>query len=539
MTGATLMACLLSVQWLLASVGCVVVGVLAWLLLNGAARVWPALRTRRAVWLAAQAVVAAAALLPFLPRDVHLAAPIALAATPAALPSDTFSPAAGTHASPGAEARSITSAAPQTRAAAPSAAPAPAPASASRAGLALPLMAGLWALAYVAGLARAIVKQLRARRLWRGLIAVADRLPPSALQNHPAFSPAQRREIASRGLTVMRTEAATCPMLIGVTHPILLLPAHLDTLTIEQQQMIIAHELHHWRVRDPLCLAIAALLQTVFWFNPTLRWMAQQMTWALELQCDQQVLAGRPQHQRKQYAASLLQPWTTPMGVAAFNGATITARIRHMQQGSLPTLSSIAAGATAIALTALLAASVVLQPALAFSVPMPMPTPTPATAQETPPAPASETWRAPLDKVRVTSFFGVRRSVSRTPHRGIDFGAAKGTPVHATASGTVIAAGPINENDGKYGNTVIIDHGAQRSLYAHLDSVDVRPGQRVQAGQTIGAVGETGLATGPHLHLEVRQNGQNIDPAPMFANLDAHATARALKVRRQQLPPKG
>jgi murein DD-endopeptidase MepM/ murein hydrolase activator NlpD len=126
------------------------------------------------------------------------------------------------------------------------------------------------------------------------------------------------------------------------------------------------------------------------------------------------------------------------------------------------------------------------------------------------------------------------RSVLPTPHKGLDFAAKTGTPVHATASGTVIAAGPIAENDGRYGNVVIIDHGGKQSLYAHLSSVNVKPGQQLQAGQRIGAAGATGFATGPHLHLEVRENGHLIDPAPMFNNLDANATPRALRIRRQQ-----
>jgi murein DD-endopeptidase MepM/ murein hydrolase activator NlpD len=111
--------------------------------------------------------------------------------------------------------------------------------------------------------------------------------------------------------------------------------------------------------------------------------------------------------------------------------------------------------------------------------------------------------------------------------------------VHAVAGGTIISAGHLAENDGRYGNAVIIDHGAQRSLYAHLNSVNVKAGQQVQAGQLIGAVGQTGFATGPHLHLEMRKNGQIVDPAPMFADLDAYATPRALKVRRQQQASKG
>jgi murein DD-endopeptidase MepM/ murein hydrolase activator NlpD len=590
---------LLAPKWLMACIGCVAAGLLAWLLLNGAARIWPALRTRRAVWLAAQSVVLAVALLPFLPH-IQPSAPAAplLATTPwqataadsataakshsmlaadAANTAEGYSaPAANAdatntaegHNAPAANADAANtaeghnahatnadaantaaahsgvtvavSAAPQTQTPATPATPV---------SHVLSLLAALWLPVYAIGLAWAIARQLRARRLWRGLLASAHRLSADELQAHNAFTDDQRRHITQRGLTLMRTDAAISPMLIGVLHPILLLPAHLDALTREQQQMIIAHELHHWRARDPLCLTLASYLQTLFWFNPTLRWMSRQMEWALELSCDQHVLAKRPQHQRKQYAASLLQQWSamTPAGVAAFGGATITARIRHMQQDSLPPLSATAAWLIATAFLAIIATGAVMQPALAYSIPAPAaPTQTPpATTTETPappaeaPAPATpEAWRMPLDKIRVTSFFGTLRSVLPTPHRGIDFGAAKGTPVHASSSGTVIAAGAIAENNGRYGNTVIIEHGAQHVLYAHLNSVAVKPGQHIRAGQLIGAVGETGFATGPHLHLEIRQNGHLIDPATMLAGLDQHATPHALKMRRQQLAAK-
>lgn len=526
---------LMAAKWLLACAGNVAVGLAAWLLLQGATRLWPALRTRRGVWLAAQGVVAAAALLPFLPHPAQTSFTLA----PAAIAMADVAPsslASRPNAAPTANASTLVAAATSTEEA-PSE-PAPSGEAPSAIARAVPLMAAAWLLIYAAGLAWAGTRQWQARRLWRKLLASAQCLSPAELQSHGAFTAAQLREITQRKLTVLRTDVPISPMLHGVRRPRLLLPAHLDTLSTAQQQMIIAHELHHWRVRDPLCLAIAATLRTVFWFNPTLRWMAKQMAWALELSCDQHVLAGRPQYQRKQYAAALLQQWTmTPIGVAAFNGATIAARIRHMQKDSLPALSTAAAWLTGGALTALLVVGAMLQPALAFSVP---PTASSApTVTATPAATSAEPWRAPLDRVRVTSFYGVMRSVLPTPHKGIDFAATKGTPVHAVAGGTIISAGHLAENDGRYGNAVIIDHGAQRSLYAHLNSVNVKAGQQVQAGQLIGAVGQTGFATGPHLHLEMRQNGQIADPAPMFANLDAYATPRALKVRRQQQASKG
>lgn len=87
---------------------------------------------------------------------------------------------------------------------------------------------------------------------------------------------------------------------------------------------------------------------------------------------------------------------------------------------------------------------------------------------------------------------------------GIDLGGARGTPIHAAANGTVIVARGGGWNGG-YGNYVVIvhDNGSQ-TLYSHMRSVAVSPGQSVLAGQIIGYVGSTGLSTGPHLHFEVR-----------------------------------
>jgi murein DD-endopeptidase MepM/ murein hydrolase activator NlpD len=354
---------------------------------------------------------------------------------------------------------------------------------------------------------------------------------------HGAFSATQLADIARHRLTVMETSAAISPMLVGVRRPLLLLPRHLRDFSAAQQQMIIAHELHHWRARDPLCLGMSTVLQTIFWFNPSLRWMHARMEWALELSCDQQVLAGRPQQQRKQYAQALLLQWKAqtaamPSAGVAFggiDGATAAARIRHLQQTALPALNRAVVCGVSASMAALLAAGFLLQPVLAVQPDQP------AAVAGIDGPPADTAWRYPLETMRVSGFFGVMRDVSATPHQGIDIAAPKGTPVHASAAGTVIAAGPLIENDGRYGTAVIIDHGAQRSLYAHLNSVAVKIGARVEAGQPIGAVGESGFATGPHLHFEIRQGERAIDPATRLSNLDAHATARALKTRRQQL----
>jgi murein DD-endopeptidase MepM/ murein hydrolase activator NlpD len=94
-------------------------------------------------------------------------------------------------------------------------------------------------------------------------------------------------------------------------------------------------------------------------------------------------------------------------------------------------------------------------------------------------------------------------------HTGIDIGASYDSPVWAAAAGSVVVAGPVSG----YGNAIVIDHGAGiATLYGHLSKLGVHVGSTVSAGQTIGAVGNTGTSTGPHLHFEVRVNGTPVDP---------------------------
>jgi murein DD-endopeptidase MepM/ murein hydrolase activator NlpD len=94
-------------------------------------------------------------------------------------------------------------------------------------------------------------------------------------------------------------------------------------------------------------------------------------------------------------------------------------------------------------------------------------------------------------------------------HEGVDLGAAYGTPIAAAAAGTVIYAGWL----GGYGNLTVIDHGGGlATAYGHQSSIGVGVGQSVAQGEIIGNVGSTGHSTGPHLHFEVRVNGQAVDP---------------------------
>ena len=119
----------------------------------------------------------------------------------------------------------------------------------------------------------------------------------------------------------------------------------------------------------------------------------------------------------------------------------------------------------------------------------------------------------PVD-AEITSQFGYRMHPIlgyQKFHSGLDFGADSGSTIRSAAAGLVIYA----QWYGGYGNAVIVDHGGGiTTLYGHTEGFYVAEGATVQKGQPIAAVGSTGLSTGPHLHFEVRQNGEPIDPVP-------------------------
>ncbi|MDR2482976.1 MAG: M23 family metallopeptidase [Treponema sp.] len=130
-------------------------------------------------------------------------------------------------------------------------------------------------------------------------------------------------------------------------------------------------------------------------------------------------------------------------------------------------------------------------------------------------------FQAPVGSTRRTSFFGDRRvyrysngKSDTSVHAGIDYGVPTGTAVSACAPGKVVLARPRIVT----GNSVIIEHlPGLYSLYYHLDAIHVDEGAMVETGALLGESGATGLATGPHLHWEIRAAGENADPDAFMA----------------------
>jgi len=146
---------------------------------------------------------------------------------------------------------------------------------------------------------------------------------------------------------------------------------------------------------------------------------------------------------------------------------------------------------------------------------------------------------SPLEFSRISSGFTLRRfhpiKKEWRAHRGTDFAAATGTQVRTVGDGTVSFAG----EQGGYGKVVFVEHANKHTtVYAHLSQIAVKKGQKVAQGETVGKVGQTGWATGPHLHFEFRVNGQHRDPMTIVRDPAITAAARALpEAQRARFTP--
>ncbi len=271
----------------------------------------------------------------------------------------------------------------------------------------------------------------------------------------------------------------------------------------EQVALTIAHERAHIRRRDPHYYALLAWIVVVFWFNPFLRAQTCRCRLAAELACDAAVIAAAPS-MRKVYAATIVAALQHAAGdVLACAPAAISPRNlgdHGMRIGEIMSPSPRRGKRWA---------------AFAFAAALAIPAGALQLAYAQAAAGKQPFMMLPLSG-RISSGYGDTHPFFGKPrfHDAVDIVAKEGTPVVAPAAGRVVQA---NAHDGNYGETLEIDHGdGLVTRYAHLQSIEVVIGQQVVAGQLIARVGNTGISTGPHLHLQVLRNGKSINPSEVF-----------------------
>ena len=337
------------------------------------------------------------------------------------------------------------------------------------------------------------------------------------------------------------TESRRAPLTFGVFRPTVLLPDDLPAGQ-PQFQLVLAHELAHIRRRDCLRKLLLIVCLCLYWWNPLVWIMVRLANRDMELACDEAVLRALGPACKKPYALALLdmaQRQTKPSPLCssfakscaeervrailrfrrlpAWTGA-LTAVLFLLAAGVLATQAQTAArvpeAPAAMQEQAETPEAPVNQPVIHID---PVITPAPAAQEPEAEAPAY-VW--PLEDVdaAVTDAYGWTvhpLTQKESFHSGVDLEAEAGQNVLAVAAGTVLDCSYSEA----YGYHVTLEHeNGVQTMYAHLRAFYVESGDTVAQGQVIAAVGATGWATGPHLHLSVFRDGEAVDPLDALAS---------------------
>ena len=330
------------------------------------------------------------------------------------------------------------------------------------------------------------------------------------------------------------------PFTLGFVRPRVYLP---DSLQGPARQAVLLHERTHIRRRDPLVKPLFYAVVCLHWFNP-LAWLAlRAFEHDMEAACDEAAVQGCTLAERSTYCESLLhfamqgRPIRTP-GSLAFGQGSVKERIVHLLHYRRLGAGALALCAVAVGVS-VTACMVRPQVDASHAAPEPPaataetaePTPAPTEAPAIMPAAALPTLSDAANSPRFAcpvQYKYISRFMSKdSGHRGDDLHAAEGTEIYAAADGVVLAA----QEHYSWGNFVEIDHGTDAdglrwvTLYAHMQSCAVVPGQAVTAGQVIGYVGSTGNATGNHCHFEMHVNGTLVEPRYFTAYRGSDAAA--------------
>lgn len=342
---------------------------------------------------------------------------------------------------------------------------------------------------------------------------------------------------------ICTTESRRAPLTFGVFRPTVLLP---DDLRAGQAQfqLVLAHELAHIRRRDCLRKLLLTVCLCLNWWNPLVWVMVRLANRDMELACDETVLRTLGPACKKSYALTLLdmaqrQAKPSPL-CSSFAKSCAEERVRAILRfRRLPVWTGALAAALFFLAAGVLAtqarsvprvpeapAAVQAQsvpPSAPVSQPViyldPVVNPAPA-AQEKAEASAAPAYVWPLEDAdaAVTDAYGWTvhpLTQKESFHSGVDLEAQAGQNVLAVAAGTVLDCSYSEA----YGYHVTLEHeNGVQTMYAHLRAFYVESGDTVAQGQVIAAVGATGWATGPHLHLSVFRDGEAVDPLTALAS---------------------
>lgn len=309
------------------------------------------------------------------------------------------------------------------------------------------------------------------------------------------------------GITTVVSPTNHSPFVFGTVKPQIVLPNYFLSLEASKQRVLIQHELTHISKKDHIAILFWRVLSTFLWVNPLVKKMEWQLIRAIEYRCDNLTI-NRFEINKHLYASTLLESLKRSVNyndfkpVAQFNSGALCANdyknrltniVRPNGNGShnlfikwLPTMSILCC-------LLLVVKEINVTDEL--------------------------NWQHPLENYRLSSpFSSISKIRNYKPHQGVDYVASHGSIVLSAADGIVVAADDSTLSP-NYGKTVLIQHkGGYQTLYSHLNSIEIEAGSWISAGESIGIIGETGKATGVHLHFEVIKDKQRINPIDFLGN---------------------
>lgn len=296
-----------------------------------------------------------------------------------------------------------------------------------------------------------------------------------------------------RNISVIYSESVSSPLLIGLFKPTIALPKEANSKEIAPA--IILHELIHYKRQDFWVQLLFLVVRSLYWINPLVYFMHKQVIEEIELACDTQIIKNFTQQERKEYCYTIVSYVNTNnhLLTTGFSGRNGTKKRMESILNHKNKRKGILIVLVVVAVSIFLGACVYGQ-----------------KPQEENKYIGAMSWPADGGYIG-TDFNGY------LGHSGIDINGTggEGTPVFASASGTVIKA-EYNEID--YGNHIIIQHEDDVStLYAHCADLHVNVGDQIEQEQLIATVGSTGNTVGTALHFEVRVSSSPTDPQSYFA----------------------
>ena len=354
------------------------------------------------------------------------------------------------------------------------------------------------------------------------------------------FTKQELKLINNNHIKLIQSQLSHSPFIFGIFSYTIVIPKNFEAMQLEQQKLLLAHELTHAKRHDPIAVFIYRFCCSIFWFNPFLKGIEKGFTNAMEISCDADVLKTLP-NKKSDYSRALLS--SLKLYQTQLNMSTLThfsnpkhdksifeTRIRAAMATNNKNKFEILQKLLLLAVFILLGISSFLTKATLSMEQIVSDVKGLKPVKEALVIPNFDNVNQeavdlvslnlqikglkPVKEAWISSNYDeVNEFRGAKPHQGIDFAAKKGTKITASFSGVVLIANDTSLHK-NYGKVILIRNSENdmQSLYAHLDSFNVTAGQRVKEGDFIGTVGNSGRVTGPHLHFELIKHNKRLNP---------------------------